>query len=154
MVLTHHPGPQSLARWHIQHKVSWHIRVGGVETASDKLVVIVACFAFSGSPLGKFEQESATQRPILQTVLKGGTVLNTPMPGGGVLNQPAYGGAVATIIRRDGPGMAAICESLCLYVCHYLLASNVLGHLMSYLLSFTCRIQVWGGRCYCSHNKR
>eukprot|EP00884_Botryococcus_braunii_P008264 jgi/Botrbrau1/17439/Bobra.0054s0029.1 len=57
-------------------------------------------FSAQGSPLGKFEQEHDTRRPVLNTVLKGGTNLKTPMPG----FAGTTGGAVATVIRRDGPG--------------------------------------------------
>lgn len=42
------------------------------------------------------------ERPVLNTLLKGGTMLKTPMPG--ALSQPPFGGAIATIIRKDGPG--------------------------------------------------
>jgi hypothetical protein len=40
---------------------------------------------------------------VLNTVLKGGTSLKTPMPGFAGTTR----GAVATVIRRDGPGMNA-----------------------------------------------
>lgn len=58
--------------------------------------------------MGKFEQERETRRPVLNTVLKGGTSLKTPLPGFNGIAQPTVRGAVATIIRRDGPGTNAV----------------------------------------------
>lgn len=49
------------------------------------------------------------ERPVLNTLLKGRTILTTPMPG--AFSQPPIGGAIATIIRKDGPGTSVCCEN-------------------------------------------
>lgn len=66
----------------------------------------------AGSPLGVFQEEPGTRRGLLSTVLRGGGSLVTPGVGAPV----APAGAVATVVRRDKPGMQPVIStfvSLC-----------------------------------------